>query len=79
MEGTTQSAEAGTIMADTRSQKEGCNVEKTLVVVFDDEAKALRRFACTGGAGRARRRYLDELAIIVKYPDGNVRVETIGR
>lgn len=51
-------------------------MEKTLVIVFDDEAK-------TYGASHALEEHgdvtLDELAIIVKHPDGSSFTEKIGR
>ena len=54
-------------------------MEKTLVIVFDDEAKAYGASHALEGLEERGDVTLDELAIIVKYPDGNVHVETIGR
>jgi hypothetical protein len=63
---------------DTRPKKEGWNVEKTLVIVFDDEAKAHGGSHALEGLEEHGDVTLDELAIIVKHADGSTCVENIG-
>jgi uncharacterized membrane protein len=54
-------------------------VEKTLVIVFDDEAKAYGGSHALEGLEEHGDVTLDELAIIVKHADGSACVENIGR
>jgi hypothetical protein len=80
VEGATHSAEPGPITAlTTRSQKEGWNVEKTLVIVFHDESKAYGGSYAMEGLEEHGDATLDELAIIVKHADGSACVENIER
>jgi uncharacterized membrane protein len=79
MEGATQPEAGNDSGPDTRSQKEGRSVEKTLVIVFDDEAKAYGASHALEGLEEHGDVTLDELAIIVKHADGSVCAENIGR
>lgn len=54
-------------------------MEKTLVIVFDDEAKAYGGSHALEGLQEHGDVTLDELAIIVKHADGSACVENIGR
>ena len=54
-------------------------MEKTLVIVFDDEAKAYGGSHALEGLQEHGDGTLDELAIIVKHADGSACVENIGR
>jgi uncharacterized membrane protein len=54
-------------------------VEKTLVIVFDDEAKAYGASHALQGLEDHGDVTLEEVAIIVKHPDGSACTETIGR
>ena len=54
-------------------------MEKTLVIVFDDEAKAYGASRALEGLEEHGDVTLDELAIFVKHADGSVCAEKLGR
>ena len=54
-------------------------MEKTLVIVFDDEAKAHGASHAFQGLEDHRDVTLDNLAIIIKHPDGSACTTKIGR
>src|SRR5579864_5839552 len=62
-----------------RRKKELLSVENTLVIVFDDEAKAYGASHALQGLEERGGLTLDELAIIVKRPNGSACTTTIGR
>jgi uncharacterized membrane protein len=54
------------------------SVENTLVIVFDDEARAYGASHALRGLEDHGDVTLDELAIIVKHPDGSACTTKIG-
>jgi len=65
-------------MALTPGRKNKLPVEKTLVIVFDDEAKAYGASHALEGLEEHGDVIWDELAVVAKNPDGSASTAKIG-